>query len=51
MGFAVAEAAVNAGAEVTLVAGPVSLATPKGCKRIDVVTADEMLTACTQTAC
>lgn len=50
MGFAVAEAAVNAGAEVTLVAGPVSLATPKGCKRIDVVTADEMLTACTQSA-
>lgn len=50
MGFAVAEAAANAGAEVTLVAGPVSLATPKGCKRIDVVTADEMLTACMQNA-
>lgn len=50
MGFAVAEAAANAGAEVTLVAGPVSLATPKGCKRIDVVTADEMLTACMQSA-
>lgn len=50
MGFAIAEAAINAGAEVTLVAGPVSLATPKGCKRIDVVTADDMLSACTQSA-
>ncbi|MFY8123099.1 MAG: bifunctional phosphopantothenoylcysteine decarboxylase/phosphopantothenate--cysteine ligase CoaBC, partial [Silanimonas sp.] len=36
MGFALAEAAVRAGAEVTLVAGPVKLATPAGVRRIDV---------------
>ncbi len=50
MGFAIAEAAVNAGAEVTLVAGPVSLQTPRGCERIDVTTADDMLNACEQFA-
>ena len=50
MGFAIAEAAVNAGAEVTLVAGPVSLQTPRGCERIDVTTADEMLGVCEQYA-
>lgn len=42
MGFAVAEAAVRAGAEVTLVAGPVKLATPAGVRRIDVRSAAEM---------
>jgi phosphopantothenoylcysteine decarboxylase/phosphopantothenate--cysteine ligase len=42
MGFAVAAAAVEAGAEVILVAGPVSLSTPRRVKRIDVVTAREM---------
>jgi len=42
MGFAVAEAAAVRGAEVTLVAGPVALATPPGCRRVDVVTAAEM---------
>ncbi|WP_288742842.1 bifunctional phosphopantothenoylcysteine decarboxylase/phosphopantothenate--cysteine ligase CoaBC [uncultured Rheinheimera sp.] len=42
MGFALAEAAVQLGAQVTLIAGPVQLATPTGVKRIDVVTADEM---------
>ncbi|AHX15391.1 phosphopantothenoylcysteine decarboxylase [Dyella jiangningensis] len=43
MGFAVAEAAVQAGAEVTLVAGPVSLATPPGVvRRIDVRSANQM---------
>jgi phosphopantothenoylcysteine decarboxylase/phosphopantothenate--cysteine ligase len=50
MGFAIAEAAVSAGAEVTLVAGPVSLQTPRGCERIDVTTADEMLGVCEQYA-
>jgi phosphopantothenoylcysteine decarboxylase/phosphopantothenate--cysteine ligase len=45
MGFAVAQAAAAAGAEVTLVAGPVELPTPPGVRRIDVVTAEEMLTA------
>lgn len=43
MGFAVAEAAVEAGALVTLVAGPVSLATPAGiAKRVDVRSAAQM---------
>jgi phosphopantothenoylcysteine decarboxylase/phosphopantothenate--cysteine ligase len=42
MGFAVADAAARAGAEVTLVAGPVKLATPPGVARIDVRSAAEM---------
>ena len=42
MGFAIARAAADAGADVTLVAGPVALATPRGVKRIDVTTALEM---------
>ncbi|TPW13952.1 MAG: phosphopantothenoylcysteine decarboxylase/phosphopantothenate--cysteine ligase, partial [Halothiobacillaceae bacterium] len=53
MGFAVAAAAARAGATVTLIAGPVSLATPAGVVRIDVVTAEEMYAAvlAAQTAC
>ena len=42
MGFAIARAAREAGAEVTLVAGPVHLPTPRGVSRIDVRTAQEM---------
>jgi len=42
MGFAVADAAAQAGAQVTLIAGPVSLATPAGVARIDVRSAREM---------
>ena len=42
MGFAVARAAAEAGAEVTLVAGPVHLPTPAGVTRIDVQTAQQM---------
>ncbi|HEY0178902.1 MAG TPA: bifunctional phosphopantothenoylcysteine decarboxylase/phosphopantothenate--cysteine ligase CoaBC [Dokdonella sp.] len=42
MGFAVAEAAAQAGAEVTLVAGPVALPTPRGVARVDVRSAREM---------
>ncbi|MBJ3815173.1 bifunctional phosphopantothenoylcysteine decarboxylase/phosphopantothenate--cysteine ligase CoaBC [Shimwellia pseudoproteus] len=42
MGFSIAAAAAARGANVTLVAGPVSLATPAGVKRIDVTTALEM---------
>jgi phosphopantothenoylcysteine decarboxylase/phosphopantothenate--cysteine ligase len=42
MGFAIARAAAEAGAEVTLVAGPVALATPAGVRRIDVQTALQM---------
>ena len=45
MGFAIARAAHEAGADVTLVAGPVSLATPRGVKRIDVGTAQQMFQA------
>ena len=42
MGFALATAAQQAGAQVTLVAGPVALATPHGVRRIDVRSAIEM---------
>jgi len=42
MGFAIARAAQEAGAEVTLVAGPVHLATPRHVKRIDVRSAQQM---------
>jgi len=42
MGFAVAEAALRAGARVTLVSGPVSLATPDKVERIDVESAMDM---------
>ncbi len=45
MGFAIARAAREAGAEVTLIAGPVSLATPAGVVRTDVRTAGQMLEA------
>ena len=41
-GFAIAAAAAQAGARVTLIAGPVALPTPGGVARIDVETADEM---------
>ncbi len=42
MGFSIARAAHEAGAEVTLVAGPVHLATPRGVRRIDVKSAQNM---------
>jgi phosphopantothenoylcysteine decarboxylase / phosphopantothenate---cysteine ligase len=42
MGFAIARAAAEAGAEVTLVAGPVHLPTPRGVRRLDVQTALQM---------
>src|SRR5690349_7231398 len=45
MGFAVAQAAREAGAKVVLVAGPVSLATPAGVERVDVESAADMLSA------
>jgi phosphopantothenoylcysteine decarboxylase/phosphopantothenate--cysteine ligase len=45
MGFAIARAARMAGAEVTLVAGPVHLPTPRGVQRIDVRSARQMLDA------
>jgi phosphopantothenoylcysteine decarboxylase / phosphopantothenate---cysteine ligase len=45
MGYAVARAAREAGAEVTLISGPVPLATPAGVARVDVRTAQEMFEA------
>ena len=42
MGFAIARAAAEAGADVTLVAGPVALETPRRVRRVDVTTAVEM---------
>ena len=45
MGFAIARAAAEAGAQVTLVAGPVHLPTPRGVRRIDVETAQQMFDA------
>ena len=44
-GFAIAAAAAEAGARVTLVAGPVALETPDGVDRIDVETAEQMADA------
>lgn len=46
MGFALAEAAAEAGAKVTLITGPVHLPTPDRVDRIDVVSARNMLAAC-----
>jgi phosphopantothenoylcysteine decarboxylase / phosphopantothenate---cysteine ligase len=45
MGYAVARAAQEAGARVTLVSGPVALAAPAGVERVHVQSADEMLEA------
>jgi phosphopantothenoylcysteine decarboxylase/phosphopantothenate--cysteine ligase len=50
MGFAIARAAQEAGATVTLVAGPVALATPRGVNRINVVSALDMMAACVSQA-
>lgn len=44
-GFAIASAAAEAGARVTLVAGPVTLETPRGVDRVDVETAEQMAEA------
>jgi phosphopantothenoylcysteine decarboxylase / phosphopantothenate---cysteine ligase len=50
MGFAIAAAAAEAGAEVILVAGPVHLATPPGVRRIDVRSARQMQAAVLEAA-
>jgi phosphopantothenoylcysteine decarboxylase/phosphopantothenate--cysteine ligase len=44
-GFALVQAALDLGADVTLIAGPTSLSTPVGARRVDVRTAQEMLEA------
>jgi phosphopantothenoylcysteine decarboxylase/phosphopantothenate--cysteine ligase len=46
MGYAIAEACRDLGAEVTLVSGPTSLADPTGLSTVRVTTAKEMLAAC-----
>ena len=48
MGFAIARAAQMAGAQVTLIAGPVHLPTPRGVRRVNVQSALQMLEAVTQ---
>ena len=45
-GFAIAAALADLGADVTLVAGPVSLPTPLGVRRVDIETAVQMQAAC-----
>ncbi len=45
MGFAVARAAADAGARVTLIAGPVNLPTPPGVNRVDAETTQQMVDA------
>ena len=49
MGFAIAEECRKRGADVTIVAGPVSLNTPEGVKRIDVESCEDMYNAATST--
>jgi phosphopantothenoylcysteine decarboxylase/phosphopantothenate--cysteine ligase len=48
-GYAIAQAALDRGAKVTLISAPTTLPTPAGAKKIDVITADEMLEAVLQT--
>ena len=48
MGFAIANAAAQRGADVTLISGPVTLGTPKNVSRIDVETAEQMNDAVTK---
>ena len=50
MGFAIADTFAQRGAKVTLISGPVNLATPKNVQRIDVVSAQEMYEQAMQSA-
>ncbi len=50
MGFAIANAAAQRGADVTLISGPVALGTPKNVSRVDVETAEQMHEAVTKHA-
>lgn len=50
MGFAIASAAARLGLDTTLIAGPVSLETPQSVRRIDVISAKDMLAAVTKHA-
>ena len=46
MGYALAEAAIEAGAKVTLISGPVSLAQPDRTELVSITSAEELLNAC-----
>ena len=46
MGYALAEAAQARGAQVTLISGPTQLATPQGVQRVNIRSAQDMLSAC-----
>ena len=48
MGYAIAEAALNRGHEVTLVSGPVALAAPEGADMVKVESAGDMFAAVEQ---
>lgn len=48
MGYALAQAAAAAGADVTLISGPTNLDTPCGVNRVDVISAEQMLAASLQ---
>jgi phosphopantothenoylcysteine decarboxylase/phosphopantothenate--cysteine ligase len=50
MGYALAEAAIEAGATVSLISGPVDLAPPQRCEVISVVSAQQMLSASLEAA-
>lgn len=50
MGYAIAAAAARRGAQVTLISGPVNLATPAGVTRIDISSAEQMFQAAMQQA-
>jgi phosphopantothenoylcysteine decarboxylase/phosphopantothenate--cysteine ligase len=49
MGYALAQAAADAGAKTILISGPTALITPEHVRRIDVISADEMFQACMDT--
>jgi phosphopantothenoylcysteine decarboxylase/phosphopantothenate--cysteine ligase len=51
MGYALAQAAIDAGAKVTLVSGPVALSPPEQATTINIESAREMLEACQQQTC
>ncbi|MAY03239.1 MAG: bifunctional phosphopantothenoylcysteine decarboxylase/phosphopantothenate--cysteine ligase CoaBC [Gammaproteobacteria bacterium] len=51
MGYAIAAAAIEAGADVTLVSGPVSLPIPEPARVINVESAQQMYDACLNEAC
>jgi phosphopantothenoylcysteine decarboxylase / phosphopantothenate---cysteine ligase len=51
MGYAIAEAAIEAGAQVTLISGPTALTPPARCTVVSITSAQDMLEACQAQAC